>query len=198
MKLKIFLTSILLSLLLFSCEKESSNPGHPILSFLGGAGNDTLNGIVSDSGGNLYVTGKSSSSWGTPVRAYTSGDDVFAAKINPSGQVEWLTFLGGSGTDSAAGICLDSSGNIYITGTSGASWGSPNRAYTSGNDCFVARLDSTGSLSWNTFLGGSGTDTAGGICTSGNFLYVCGSSGASWTCGSLTSAQSYSSGTDIF
>ena len=57
----------------------------------------------------------------------------------------------------AGRLAIDGSGNIYVTGYSDATWGSPVRAYTAGVDAFVAKLDSSGALVWNTFLGGSGT-----------------------------------------
>ena len=53
---------------------------------------------------------------------------------------------------------MDGSGNVYVAGNSAASWGTPVRAYSSGNDAFAAKLTSSGTLSWNTFLGGSGND----------------------------------------
>lgn len=52
---------------------------------------------------------------------------------------------------------MDGSGNIYVVGYSGATWGSPVRAFGTGNDAYVAKLDSSGNLLWNTFLGGTGS-----------------------------------------
>jgi hypothetical protein len=66
----------------------------------------------------------------------------------------WNTFLGGNGDDVALAIAVDSSGNTYVTGSSSSTWGSPVRAFTGSHaNPFVAKLDSTGSLVWNTFLG---------------------------------------------
>ena len=194
MTLKNLATAMLLSAVLVSCGDNSSTSDHSMLVFLGGSGNDIVSGIATGPDGSFYVTGKSSSSWGSPLRAYASGDDVFVAKITSSGEIEWLTFLGGSGNDSSAGICLDSSGNVYVAGTSSAAWGEPVRAYASGNDCFVARLGSTGALSWNTFIGGSGIDTAGGICASGTSVFISGSSSAAWG----VPVNPFASGSDIF
>ncbi|MGO9108577.1 MAG: SBBP repeat-containing protein, partial [Thermoguttaceae bacterium] len=150
-------------------------------SFLGGSGTDIGYGIAVDGSGNVYVTGSSTATWGSPVQAYSAGTDAFAAKLSSSGSLTWNTFLGGSGTDEGRGIAVDGSGNVYVAGYSNATWGTPVRAYSSGYDAFAAELSSSGSLTWNTFLGGSGTDTGYGIAVNayGN-LYVAGSSTATW------------------
>ncbi len=185
-------------------------------TFLDGSGADVGYGIAVDDSGNVYVTGYSTATWGSPVRAYrayTTGDnlaalgssywgDTFAAKLNSSGALQWNTFLGGSGADVGYGIAVNNSGNVYVSGHSTATWGSPVRAYTPGYDLFVAELNSRGALQWNTFLGGSGTDRIGGsvngiaVDGSGN-VYVAGYSTATW--GSPVRAYtSGGSGNDAF
>jgi hypothetical protein len=68
-----------------------------------------------------------------------------------------------------------------VSGYSSATWGSPDRAYSGGIDAFAAQLDSTGNLTWNTFLGGSGTDYASGVAVDGSRnVYVVGISDATW------------------
>ncbi|MDO8519361.1 MAG: SBBP repeat-containing protein, partial [Deltaproteobacteria bacterium] len=120
-----------------------------------GSGTHDGFGIDLDSSGNIYVKGVSSQSWGSsPVRAYTSGNDAYVFKLNNSGTLQWNTFLGGSGNDNcrssnACTISVDSSSNIYVSGFSTATWGSPSTAFAGGtSDGFVAALDSTGALSW--------------------------------------------------
>ena len=141
-------------------------------------------GIALDSSGNVYVAGESDATWGSPSRAFTSGEDVFAAKLNSSGVLLWNTFLGGTGTDKSSTIAVDSSGNnVYIAGNSDATWqGSspPVQTFTTGMDVFAAKLNGSGALLWNTFLG-SGSDWSGGITVdSSGKIYVCGESDAAW------------------
>ncbi len=163
-------------------------------TFLGGSGADVGHAIAVDASGNIYVSGDSSSTWGSPVRAISSGTDGFAAKLNSSGTLLWNTFLGGSGSDTSWGIGIDGSGNVYVSGDSAASWGSPLRSYSNGSDVYAAKLNSSGSLMWNTFLGGSGSDINNGIAvdTSGN-VYVGGYSTATWG----TPVRAYTSGQDF-
>ncbi len=61
--------------------------------------------------------------------------------------LQWNTFLGGSSTDNGNGIAIDGSGNIYVTGFSKSTWGSPVNPFGGGNyDAFLAKLDSNGIL----------------------------------------------------
>ena len=94
--------------------------------------------------------------------------------------------MGGRGWDYGFDIAVDSSGNTYVTGSSPSSWGSPVRAYTAESDAFVAKLDSSGNLIWNTFLGGSGSDGGNGVTVdrSGN-VYVAGQSSAAYISGQI-------------
>jgi len=175
--------------------KLSSSGSVTWSTFLGGSGNDFGESLAVDGSGNVYVVGYSNATWGSPVLAYNSGSDGFVAKLNSSGSLTWNTFLGGSGTDEGFGIALDASSNVYLSGTSTATWGSPVRAYSSGTDSFAAKVNSSGTLLWNTFLGGSGTDTSYGIGVDGNGnVSVLGFSNATWG----SPVQAYSSGTETF
>ena len=165
-------------------------------TFLGGTGTDIANGIVADSSGNVFVTGNSSVTWGTPVRAFTTSTDAFVAKLSSVGALVWNTFLGGTGTaDTGLGIALDASGNVLVVGASNATWGTPIRAKAGGTDGYVAKLTSAGALIWSTFLGAAGTDRAYAVAVdvSGNVL-VAGTSAATWG----TPVRAYTSGTDTF
>ncbi len=139
-------------------------------------------GIAVDTSGNVYVTGYSYGTWGSPVRPFAGIDDVFAAKLNNSGVLQWNTFLGSSDYDFSGGLAVDTSGNVYVTGNSYATWGSPVRPYAGGADTFAAKLNNSGALQWNTFLGGPGDDFGRGglaVDTSGN-ISVTGESSATW------------------
>jgi len=164
-------------------------------TFLGGNGWDEGTAIAVDGSGNVYVAGMSDATWGSPVLAYTAGPDAFAAKLNSSGNLTWNTFLGGDGWDYGSRIALDGSGNVYVAGISNATWGSPVLAYTADSDAFAAKLDSSGNLTWNSFLGGSGYDegTAIAVDGSGN-VYVAGRSDATWGAPVLA----YAAGPDAF
>ena len=119
---------------------------------MGGSNEDMGISISYDESGNIYVTGISTSSWGSPLNPYNGSDDVFVAKLNSSGELQWHTFLGGSRSDKGFGIAVDGSGNIYITGMSSSTWGIPLNPFSGYVDAFVAKLNAngacSGTLSW--------------------------------------------------
>ncbi|WP_321438017.1 SBBP repeat-containing protein [uncultured Bacteroides sp.] len=163
-------------------------------TFLGGNGQDYSTGIAIDTNDNVYVSGYSNAIWGTSVQAYAGGgEDAFVAKLSSSGSLIWNTFMGGSGIDYTKGIAVDENGSVFVCGYSDSTWGLPIRAYTSGNDAFVAQFSTDGDLLWNTFQGGSGNDYAYSIAAK-DYVYICGKSNATW--GSPTRA--YTSGDDAF
>ncbi len=102
--------------------------------------------IAADASGNAYLTGYSNSpdfpaTPGAYQTTYDAGNnpEAFATKLNPSGTTVWATLLGGMSSPNAlaAAITLDSSDNIWLTGT--------NRIMSSQNPGFVAELNADGS-----------------------------------------------------
>jgi hypothetical protein len=142
------------------CDDTGRNAYLAWNTFLGGTGIDTFPDMIVDNSGNMYITGESSASWGTPINPYPDTGDpsysnVFVAKVNSQGILQWNTFLGSANGDAAGHIALDSSGNVFVSGLSYASWGNPINPYH-GNinapDFFLAKLNGNGEVQWNTFL----------------------------------------------
>ncbi len=162
-------------------------------TFLGGSGTDVVNDIKLDNNGNILICGYSTATWGSPVRSYTSGSDGYAAKLNSSGVLQWNTFQGGSSSDVEYAIGTDASGNIYLGGYSQTSWGSPIRSFSSGTDGTAVKLNSSGVLQWNTFLGTTSNDYIYSIAVTGSGdTYLAGISNSTWG----SPVRSYSSGID--
>ncbi len=147
-----------------------------------------------DGNGNTFIAGTSAATWGEPLRAYTASDDAFAAKLDTAGNLlEYV--LGRVRERLRLGYRPDAGGNIYLSGTGDAAWGSPIRAYTADADAFVVKLEAGGGLLWNTFLGGSGIDYGYSVAVDGNGnVYVGGHSTAAWG----TPERAYTSGYDAY
>ena len=151
-------------------------------TFMGSADFDGAAAIAVDSSGNVYVSGSSPATWGSPVNSFTGGGDAFVAKLSNSGVLQWNTFLGSvEEYEGAYAIAVDGSGNVYVAGNCKDTWGLPVNAFTGGGEAFVAKLNTSGVLQWNTFMGSTSADSASGIAMDDNGnLYVAGSSDASW------------------
>ena len=143
-------------------------------TYLGGSNSDQGTRIAVDSSGNAYVIGSTSSSnfpttvgaFQTTLRTTPPSDNAFVSKLNSSGSaLVYSTYLGGSNTltpvESGNGIAVDSSGNAYVTGSTGSSDfpttpGAFQTTLRGTGNAFVSKLNSSGSaLVYSTYLGGS-------------------------------------------
>ena len=133
--------------------------------------NDYANGVATDSSGNVYVTGGTKG--GLDGNTSAGDTDLFVVKYNSSGTKQWTKQLGSSGRDSANGIAIDSSGNVYVTGVTfgGLDWNTSAGA----NDLFLVKYNSNGTKQWTEQLGTASSDAANAVATdsSGN-VYVAG------------------------
>jgi hypothetical protein len=165
--------------ILVACLNQSGNlVWH---TFFGSFSGDWGYDIGLDNSGNLYVTGSSYVTWGSPVNPHPGGSAACAVCLSSSGSLIWNTFLGSAGQDYCRAITLDNSGTIYLAGYSYATWGSPVNAYSGNVDGFVASLDSLGNLGWNTFFGSSNNDRTLDITLDDSEnIYVAGYSDDSW------------------
>jgi hypothetical protein len=150
-------------------------------TFLGSETDDQAFGIALDPAGNVYVAGASDATWGSPLTAHHGGYDIFVAKLDSDGNLVWNTFFGGSDNEFASGIAVDAAGNLYLTGATYETWASPIRGFSGIVDAFAAKIDSTGTLLWNTFLGSAADDSGNAVAVDGRGnVYVSGYSSAAW------------------
>jgi hypothetical protein len=160
-------------------------------TYLGGAGNDSVEGLAVASGldNSVYVTGRTSSTnfpttpnaWqGTLASDGSNNDsDAFVTRLNSAGtQAIFSTYFGGKGYDSASAIAVDGAGDAYITGITMSlslhiTPGAFQRYYAGvsnieagwhNQDSFVTKLSADGaSVPYSTYFGGNGVDTAKAI-----------------------------------
>jgi hypothetical protein len=144
---------------------------------LGTSTPDYANGISTDSSDNVYVTGLTFS--GLDGGGHAGQTDIFIVKYDSSGVKQWTRQLGTSSYDSGYGITTDSSGNIYVTGTT--SGGLDGYSNVGGSDLFVVKYDSDGIKQWTQQLGSVDQENGLGITSDlSDNIYVTG-----WTAGRL-------------
>ena len=167
----------------------------------GAVEHDVGDGIAVDGAGNAYVTGyfKNTAHFGNHTLTSSGGYDIFAAKLNPSGNWLWAVKAGGTSVDQGYGIAVDGAGNAYVTGRfeGTATFGSHTLTSTGSYDIFAARLNPSGTWQWAVKAGGTDSDTGSGIAVDGaGNAYVTGYFTGTATFGSHTLTSS--GGTDIF
>lgn len=132
--------------------------------YLGGTTYDIGTAVAVDSSGNAYFAGDTQSSNFpklNPTQSFIGGGtDAYIIKLSPAGAITFGTYLGGSGNEHAAGIAVDSLGNIFVAGgTSSANFPvvSPLQSTIAGSqDAFLTKIGFGGTVAFSTFLGGSG------------------------------------------
>ncbi len=125
-------------------------------------------------------------------------EDAFVAKVNAAGAaLVWASYLGGSSTDEAFDVALDTAGNAYVVGHTGSTQATlpdgdgfggltgPDTTYNLNGDGFVVKVAASGTpLLFATYIGGSSVDTddAFGVAVDGaGAAYVVGQTHSSET-----------------
>lgn len=131
-------------------------------------GNDEPAGIAIDPSGNVLVAGSSN---GFRPGALDWDDDFLIVKYGPDGTEKWTRRLRGvtGGNEGAAGLAVDRSGNVFITGFSDNSAGKA--------DYLTAKYGPAGKLKWKRRYDGAvhghdfpkaiGVDAAGNAYVTG-------------------------------
>lgn len=155
-------------------------------TMVGSDNGEYVGGVAIDAHGNVIVTGYF---WGAMTcdgasLGSVASYDVFVAKWNADGKLQWAKPFGGLGNQNANAIAVDPSGNILIAGRFSGPFSTGVVLNHIGNDdVFVIQLDENGTplhaMAWGT---AAGYENAFALASDGSNVYVGGSaSGASGT-----------------
>ena len=173
-------------------------------TYFGGSGVETSPSVATD-GVSIYLAGATTSNnlpvtTGALQATLNGAQNVFVLKLNPAqgaAGILYLTYLGGSGSDSTVGLGVNN-GVAYIAGnttspnfpTSGttAYQPVPEAPSTGPQHVFVSVLDALGStLKYSSYLSGNGNDIASGMTVDNNAnIYVTGTTTSTDTAGLTT------------
>ncbi|MCX6640628.1 MAG: SBBP repeat-containing protein [bacterium] len=147
-----------------------------------GSWDDEAKSLTVESGGNVYVTGKSDGDYGT-IKYDANGNRLWMARYNGPANIN----------DEANSIALDSFGNVYVTGHSYSSW--------TGGDYATIKYDVDGNQLWVARYNGSGNyeDAARSLTVDsyGN-VYVTGYSQGIWNNMDYTTIKYDSNGNQLW
>ncbi len=177
-------------------------------TFYGGTNNEYAYSCATNTLGDVYLAGFSSSGTGTIVATTGShqmtlggGADAFLVKFNTNGVRQWGTYYGGTGTDIGNSCAVSSTGDVYLagetdsgTGTVIATTGAHQFTFAGGGtDAFVASFNSNGVRQWGTYYGDVYNDRAYSCATdlSGNVFLAGENGGGSPTSTVLATSGAY-------
>jgi hypothetical protein len=141
-------------------------------TYFGGEETDGITDIITDSQGNIYVCGGTSSlelgteGVHTSLPSAESTSNGFISKLNSDGEIIWYTYVSGTGSSVAEALVLSSDElNLYV---SGSVEGNNDHGFIDsyqaepgggGRDCILLAYDvSDGTMNWGTYYGGEGFD----------------------------------------
>jgi formylglycine-generating enzyme required for sulfatase activity len=134
-------------------------------------------GMALDANGNCYVTGwfDGTNDFGgvTLTNNNVGGQDIFVAKYNSAGALQWAQLAGGSSAneDVGRGLGVDANGNVYVTGGfySPANFGGFDLPVSPSENFFLTKYNNAGTVQWvqqgvggqNVYGTGLAVDSAG-------------------------------------
>jgi hypothetical protein len=147
--------------------KYSSTGAHLWSKKFGGSGDEVGYGVVVDTAGDVFVSGKfqSTVNFGGSALASAGGDDIFLVKLSGSnGSHVWSKGMGSTSGDASLGVDVDGSGNVVMTGyfTGSVNFGG-GALSSSGLDVFVAKYSSSGTHISSRRFGGFDTQIGNSV-----------------------------------
>jgi hypothetical protein len=180
-----------------SCHQASSNGGMEIYiikfdsignrifsTYYGGSGADDAYGVSAGSNMEIFVTGHTNSSdfYKTAVSYQTSIaglNDNYCLKFSPAGVLIWSTLFGGTSSDNNVHCRINGNNEVLsLINTQSTDFpmlGTSNFTLHNGaGDLAIAKISSSGQLTWSSFKGGSGNESSSDLFLLHNKVIVVG------------------------
>jgi hypothetical protein len=187
-------------------------------SYIGGSKDETVFGIYVDAEGTAYLTGYTESEnfpftrqmYGTGYSVSSNVNDAFLVALNcQNSELTFSTLFGGNGSEQGQQVCLDQTGNIFISGTTTSdnfpvTQGSFDETFNGGNesgDFFVSKFINSGKeLIYSTYVGGIADEGRSDLIidNAGNAFVGGGTSSTNFPVTISTYDSLYNGGDDVF
>ena len=155
-----FITSCLINC---SEDNDNSTPQKSgveidFITSLGGSKNESAQAVIKTTDGGYAILGHAQSMDGDITNKSNESYDYWLLKYDAANQLQWQKTYGGSDDDRGADLIQTSDGGYAVIGKSKSSDldVSENTGF---EDFWVAKLDSSGSISWEYTFGFAGSDS---------------------------------------
>ena len=115
-------------------------------TILGSSSNDYAKKIITGNDGSIYITGETwggANYWGGEYQS--NYDDIYLAKLNSSGVVEWKQLIGSSGSDYEEELIIGEDNAIYLVGHAG---GEIKGLDDKSGGKFITKFSANGTQEW--------------------------------------------------
>ncbi|MCX6897007.1 MAG: T9SS C-terminal target domain-containing protein [Verrucomicrobia bacterium] len=136
--------------------KLNSKGGEQWQKFYGGADVDVPSTVIQTSDGG-YILAGSSISRGSDIFGHQWGFDCWIIKIDNKGTMQWQKYFGGTGHENASAVIQTTDGGYIIAANTNSNDGIVAGNH-GGNDYWVIKTDSIGSIQWQKCFGGTGSE----------------------------------------
>lgn len=161
---------------------------------LGGSDYDVPASIQQTTDGGYIVAGYSKSTNGDLTGSnYHGGTDYWIVKLDGAGVIVWKKMYGGPGEDVATSVRQTADGGYIVAGYTSSIGGDVSSIHSGQNwkDCWVVKLDASGTLIWNKSLGGNAHDGALSVWQTTDNGYIVGGWTASGDLGIHSGYEDY-------
>ena len=153
------------------------DPNVEWMVYVGGSGLDYGRSVALDETGAACIVGYTESrDFVGRNNSYVGGrSDAFLVKVDASGEVAWMTYLGGTAAEDAEDVATDGLGAIYVTGpTQSDDFGGRINSMNGPGDAFLAKVSTEGQLIWMTYVGGNYVEHGIGVSADARGAVVAG------------------------
>jgi len=153
----------------------------------GGTGHTQGYGVAVDDDGNSYITGNfygttdfDPDDLGGPNQLTSFATwDAWLVKFDTDGDFVWVKIWGGGYSDTARGVAVDDSGDVYVAGHYSLTVdfdpeGGDVHTSHGDFDCFLTKFDSGGNHVWAKTWGSGGEDRGRDVSAGGGNVYMTG------------------------
>jgi Ricin-type beta-trefoil lectin domain-like/PA14 domain/Secretion system C-terminal sorting domain len=161
-------------------QAQAQTPTLAWQKLFGGDVNEDIVTIQPTTDGGYIVAGSTTSSnsgdIGLNHGAVNGTADCWVAKLNASGALQWKKTLGGDITEVITSIQQTKDGGYILIGTTNSfnsgNVGTNNHGGPGDEDCWVVKLNASGTVQWQKLLGGNNTDNGVAIkqTTDGGYI----------------------------